>query len=87
MSEIPPETKGQSVPHSADLQHALRIWQAKMDRMLVLDLLRDKHRLSIFDCMGVGQNEIERRRVAYRADLDKLEKQWAAEDLELEKKP
>lgn len=86
-SDKPPETKGKSIPYSAELQRAMRIWQIKQGRVWVLDLLREKHRLSIFDCIGAPADEIERRRVAYRADLDKLEKEWALEDQELEKKP
>jgi len=56
-----------------------RLFQLNM-RQYALDLLRDKHQLSIWDCVGARPEEVERRRKAYLVERERLEKQWAEED-------
>lgn len=52
----------------------------KMDRQWVLDMLRDKHGLSLHEAAGRDPAEIQRRQAVYEDDLAELKKKWEAED-------
>lgn len=52
----------------------------KMDRQWVLDMLRDRHGLSLHHVQGQGPEEVRKRQRAYEAELAVLKTKWAKED-------
>lgn len=52
----------------------------KIERQWVLDMLRDKHGLSLFAIAGKSPEEVRKRQAAYEADLAKLKEKWEEED-------
>lgn len=52
----------------------------KIDRQWVLDMLRDRHGLSLHAVQGVQPDVVRRRQAAYEAELAVLREKWALED-------
>lgn len=57
-----------------------RLFQLNM-RQYALELLRERHQLSIFECIGTRPEVVRARQEAYERDRERLEKQWAEEDV------
>lgn len=49
-------------------------------RSMAIDLLREKYRLSIADCIGALPEVVQARQKLYTEHLEHLKRQWEAED-------
>lgn len=58
----------------------IRINHRTMTRQMAIDGLRDKHRLSMFEVMGIAAEEVRKRQRFYEEDLARLKEKWAKED-------
>lgn len=57
-----------------------RIANRYATRTMAIDLLREKYRLCISDCIGEKPEVVQERQRRYTEHLERLKKQWEAED-------
>lgn len=63
----------------------MRIHTIGWQRQWALDLLREKHRLSLFEVYGDAPEKVQIRQGNYEKDLKGLKEKWAKEDEEIKK--
>lgn len=49
-------------------------------RQEILNLLRERHQLTLFECHNVAPAIVQARQRAYDADFDKFKQKWKEED-------
>jgi hypothetical protein len=54
-------------------------------RQEILNLLRERHRLTVWECMNERPEVVRERQAAYDADLEKFKAKWKEEDADCNK--